>query len=917
MSSGNLDRNKLTELLGAELQAMIRDWLPEMVGNLPDELLDTAAPDDLLLQAKALMLMQRGELDQELVLSNSHGNRITVISSENRPGTLSRLLRGLPADKPLIRARIFSSIDRRFIIDLFDFADEHTRASTEPLSVESIQRYVQRVVQLTGAASEDVLCFLNAIGSQNRQYSDEVLAQQYQQFHAVVGQDCGSGAWVAAERHLVVAMGNTPTRQLLERAAQFLGRAGVGIQSATCDDVTLQDGEAAVVTLQTEQALSAADIQELKHFLYLDDEVLKRCSSGDPSVEPLVNVELRFAVARLIRSRLNVSSRFRLSLEEVLRVLERYDSVTSDCLRRILFRFRLQSDNPEINFLPQRDTSELTDRNVMQALLDLPECLQKSNLPQVDRQCLAFRLNPTYFNAEEHPSLPFGIFYVYGKGFDGFHVRFRDIARGGMRLVRTRNREHYLFESQRIFNEVFDLAWAQNLKNKDIPEGGAKAVVMLKPAVDPSFAGRRFVDGLLDLILPGLPVGDYYQDPEYLYLGPDENVAPELIDWIVANAEKRGYDFFNTFISSKPRLGINHKQYGVTSEGVVVFLTQCLLEQGKDPSKDCFSVKLTGGPDGDVGGNAIRFLLRDFGQRVRVVGIADGSGCATDPAGLDHRELMRLVEQNLPIDQFQPTCLSGEGRLTGVATFQEQGIRNNMHFRVSSDVFLPCGGRPGSINQFNMDLFFGSDGQPASAIIVEGANLFITPVAREYLSKRGVWIVKDSSANKCGVICSSLEILAGMLLDDQQFLEIKERYVSQVIDRLRALAQAEAISLFQEKRRQPMVPLPDLSVEVSRMILKLSEVIERWMDCWDQGQWENALAVLRQTLPTSLLETAGDDALRRLPAAYRVQCVSAMLASELVYREGCRNLELMEDSTLIQLAQRPLVPGSAGLTASR
>ena len=101
-------------------------------------------------------------------------------------------------------------------------------------------------------------------------------------------------------------------------------------------------------------------------------------------------------------------------------------------------------------------------------------------------------------------------------------------------------------------------------------------------------------------------------------------------------------------MSSKPRAGINHKEYGVTSEGVNVFLEVALRKAlGIDPTKDSFTVKMTGGPDGDVAGNEIKILIREYGDNVKIVGIADHSGCAEDPEGLDHDELLRLVKQQL------------------------------------------------------------------------------------------------------------------------------------------------------------------------------------------------------------------------------------------------------------------------------
>ena len=52
---------------------------------------------------------------------------------------------------------------------------------------------------------------------------------------------------------------------------------------------------------------------------------------------------------------------------------------------------------------------------------------------------------------------------------------------------------------------------------------------------------------------------------------------------------------------------------------------------------------VTGGPDGDVAGNEIKILFREYGENVKIVGIADGSGCAEDPNGLDHDEVSALL----------------------------------------------------------------------------------------------------------------------------------------------------------------------------------------------------------------------------------------------------------------------------------
>jgi glutamate dehydrogenase len=103
--------------------------------------------------------------------------------------------------------------------------------------------------------------------------------------------------------------------------------------------------------------------------------------------------------------------------------------------------------------------------------------------------------------------------------------------------------------------------------------------------------------------------------------------------------------------------------------------------------------------------------------------------------GLDHGELMRLVEAALPIAAFDPAKLSRNGSVHSTATRDGVKRRNSMHNRVVADAFLPAGGRPGTINESNWEHFLRADGRPSSLIIAEGANLFVTPEARQHLSQ--------------------------------------------------------------------------------------------------------------------------------------------------------------------------------------
>ena len=119
---------------------------------------------------------------------------------------------------------------------------------------------------------------------------------------------------------------------------------------------------------------------------------------------------------------------------------------------------------------------------------------------------------------------------------------------------------------------------------------------------------------------------------------------------------------------------------------------------------------------------------------------------------------MRLVEHSLSIVAFDASKLSPEGVSLSAATEKGLTMRNTMHFRVKSDVFVPAGGRPNTINNDNWRDFIDEHNVPSSKLIVEGANIFITPEARQKLYETAkVAIVKDSSANKVStILCDGL-----------------------------------------------------------------------------------------------------------------------------------------------------------------
>lgn len=575
----------------------------------------------------------------------------------------------------------------------------------------------------------------------------------------------------------------------------------------------------------------------------------------------------------------------------------------------------LQQRSDEIISKVSEEVEDTVAKELLLKMVDIIKHTLKTNAYIENRYSLGLRLDPRIMEQEEiQREVPYGIMFSHGRRFNAFHVRFRDIARGGMRLVTPSSEEQHALESARHYEECYDLAFSQQLKNKDIPEGGSKAVNLIDchglSEDAKQFVMRKsvkaFVNTIFDLIVEDdetkCKTVDYLNKKEVIYLGPDEQVTVDDINWIVERAAKRGYDTPNAFMSSKPRAGINHKEYGVTSEGVNTYLDVALQRVlGINPKTEKFTIKMTGGPDGDVAGNEIKILIREYGDNVKIVGISDASGCAEDPNGLDHEELICLVDRGLSISNFSPSKLSSDGEL--FLTDNEDGInkRNTMHNRLITDAFVPAGGRPGTIDITNYRKYLQEDGSPSSPLIVEGANLFITGDARQALYDEGnVVIVKDSSANKCGVITSSYEICAAMLLDDEEFYSNKEQIVAEVIEKLQELAKMEAELLFKEFESHKG-SLPEVSQKISNSINSATDAL---IDKLPAEDIETLLPLFRDHLPKTLSDLAFNKVKDSVPNQYIINAIASCLASKMVYKEGCNFIDSLPRKELMTIAMK-------------
>ncbi|KAF2271271.1 NAD-specific glutamate dehydrogenase-like protein [Westerdykella ornata] len=532
----------------------------------------------------------------------------------------------------------------------------------------------------------------------------------------------------------------------------------------------------------------------------------------------------------------------------------------------------------------------------------------KTNFYTPTKVALSFRFNPSFLPSSEYPDPLYGMFLVIGSEFRGFHLRFRDIARGGIRIVKSRNQEAYAINARSMFDENYNLANTQQRKNKDIPEGGSKGVVLLDyhHQDKATVAFEKYIDSILDLLLPpsspGIkdPIVDLYGKEEILFMGPDENTAG-LVDWATEHARSRGAPWWKSFFTGKsPKLGgIPHDVYGMTTQSVRQYVLGIYRKLGLDPSK--VRKLQTGGPDGDLGSNEIKLSNEKY------VAIVDGSGVLYDPHGINREELVRLATARKMINHFDVSKLSPEGYRvlvddtnvklpSGELVYNGTSFRNTFHLRTTNefDVFVPCGGRPESIDLTSVNKLI-VDGKSRIPYIVEGANLFITQDAKLRLEKAGCILYKDASANKGGVTSSSLEVLASLSFDDAGFLsnmcirpdgtapDFYNAYVREVqsIIQENARLEFEAIWREHEATGQPRSVLSDtLSVAITRLQEELQST-----NLWDNVGFRTS--VLREALPATLQREIGlERIVERVPDSYLRAIFGSFLASRFVYEYG-------------------------------
>ncbi|BBY17367.1 NAD-glutamate dehydrogenase [Mycolicibacterium litorale] len=394
---------------------------------------------------------------------------------------------------------------------------------------------------------------------------------------------------------------------------------------------------------------------------------------------------------------------------------------------------------------------------------------------------------------------PLSEIFVYSPDFEGVHLRFGLVARGGLRW--SDRHDDYR-------TEVLGLVKAQAVKNAVIVPVGAKGVFVVRPSAgtDPSAARTRglrcyqqFVSALLDVVdstAPGAApprsgVVCHDDTDAYLVVAADKGTAT-FSDTANAVALDRGYWLGDAFASGGSS-GYDHKAMGITARGAWVSADSHLDALGIDAERGEFRVVGIGDMSGDVFGNGM--LLR---RGIRLVAAFDHRHIFVDPdpsGDPAHRERRRLFD--LPRsswDDYDRALISDGG---GVWPRTAKTIVVSAQMRAALDITdqsatLTPNELISHILRAPVDLIFNggvgtyvkagdeqhadvadkvNDGlrvdadQVRARVIVEGGNLGVSPRGRVEFARRGGYVNTDAIDNAAGVDCSDHEVNIKVMLD--------------------------------------------------------------------------------------------------------------------------------------------------------
>ena len=136
------------------------------------------------------------------------------------------------------------------------------------------------------------------------------------------------------------------------------------------------------------------------------------------------------------------------------------------------------------------------------------------------------------------------------------------------------------------------------------------------------------------------------------------------------------------------------------------------------------------------------------------------------------------------------------------------------------------------------------------------------------------------------MICSSFEVLAGLCLTSDEFIEHKDSYVKQVLEIIRIAALNEA-TLMLTTHRKTGAFLTDISEKISERINLYKDQLLTFLENEElPDNFDHPLMKALLSYCPPLLRELYQKRILELPAIHKKAIISCFLASRLVYRRG-------------------------------
>ncbi|MFV2102762.1 NAD-glutamate dehydrogenase [Micromonospora sp. LOL_024] len=277
------------------------------------------------------------------------------------------------------------------------------------------------------------------------------------------------------------------------------------------------------------------------------------------------------------------------------------------------------------------DVASLDQDRILRSYLTLIQATLRTSFYQKPvggrpKPYVAFKLDPQAIPELPAPRPKFEIF-VYSPRFEGVHLRFGPVARGGLRW--SDRREDFR-------TEVLGLVKAQMVKNAVIVPVGAKGGFVLKQRPgdrdEAVVCYKEFISALLDVtdnivageIVPPEDVVRHDADDPYMVVAADKGTAT-FSD--IANGISTEHSFWlGDAFASGGSAGYDHKRMGITARGAWESVKRHFREMGHDTQSQDFTVAGVGDMSGDVFGNGM--LLS---EHIRLVAAFDHRHIFLDP----------------------------------------------------------------------------------------------------------------------------------------------------------------------------------------------------------------------------------------------------------------------------------------------